>query len=726
MSDNGTYTPSRGAATLLSCLLLSGAGTLLPASAARAEAFGEIGKVGQLGTGPGEFKVPSGLAVDPTDNSVYVVDANGPSDENDFGFQPEFRVQKFASTLGAPVAKVTLDTPAGVGGGEWVAGLAVDPTLKRLYVLIGEGSRVPGYQTVASEIRVYSTTEETISGMKTLPVATGPGITAGVLHKFSYPPPAADTIRQPVGMAFDPQTGGLLVLGSEGAEHTLIDSVSSTGTVSTVYDDTGEKLGEIGNEPTGLSVGPDGTVYVTVKYDSVNKKDELPGVVKLSPDFTTVTQVHQESGLGGEFPVLTGGRGNGLGYGFGPQVAVNPEGTLVYAMQESVGEMVGKTAASSKAGSYEVRGMSTATGAQEVVYGGGTSECLIASNNNAIAAGKDGIVYALDEGNIINNLSTSYGDHLIEFGPNGGHCPAPVTSMTINENENSSEPFNVEKGAKVEFAASTKELHNDETPTKLMWEAEGPETPQFKEEATGNPATLTASHRFLKPGLYMVTLDMTVSPATLGSPAPVTRKIKVESKPPRASFEVLDSSANAAEPKPGEAVTFDAEDSYDPLGACSEEKGCGETHDLKSYTWNFGDGSEETTTERTIAHTFANPSSASLPDTVTLTVTNDEGVESTPTTQTLTIQGTQGGGGGGGGNGGGGGGSPTITPVSPASPIAPIAPVKPKPLTNAQKLAIALKACGKDRSKKARRQCEKVARAKYAPKPKPKEKAKKK
>ncbi len=64
-------------------------------------------------------------------------------------------------------------------------------------------------------------------------------------------------------------------------------------------------------------------------------------------------------------------------------------------------------------------------------------------------------------------------------------------------------------------------------------------------------------------------------------------------------------------------------------------------------------------------------------------------------------------------------GGPGNPPVAPAAPVA-----KPKPPTRAQKLAAALKACKKDKSKKKRSACERSARKRYAP-PKPaKKKAK--
>ena len=56
----------------------------------------------------------------------------------------------------------------------------------------------------------------------------------------------------------------------------------------------------------------------------------------------------------------------------------------------------------------------------------------------------------------------------------------------------------------------------------------------------------------------------------------------------------------------------------------------------------------------------------------------------------------------------------------PASPPAPApAPAKSKPLTNAQKLAAALKVCHKDKKRKKRTACEATARKKYGGKKKP-------
>lgn len=79
------------------------------AASARAEAFGEIAKVGKFGKGPGEFHWPIDLAVDPEEgNSVFVLDS--PEGETPFAEAAELRVQKFNSSL-AFVAEAMIPVP---------------------------------------------------------------------------------------------------------------------------------------------------------------------------------------------------------------------------------------------------------------------------------------------------------------------------------------------------------------------------------------------------------------------------------------------------------------------------------------------------------------------------------------------------------------------------------------------------------------------------------------
>jgi len=367
--------------------------------------------------------------------------------------------------------------------------------------------------------------------------------------------------------------------------------------------------------------------------------------------------------------------------------------------------------------------MSTDTGDETIAYGGGAGMCEIVSRHNAIAAGRDGIVYALDEGGgKLTEELTPYGFHLIEFGPGGSGCPAPVTSFTVDGKPEVAGGVGVEvsKGDRVVLEASEAEL-NSEVPSELTWVVSGPES--FTDKVTPVPpataASVVFSHRFLKPGVYAVTLNMVVSPGTLGAPPSVTRKIDVVAPPPVATFEVFGAGGVLVQSvRPGEEVTFDASASSDPTGECSPSVGCVPTPRLKSYTWNFGDGSQAvTSTEPKVKHVFANAGSQEVSDAVSLTVTDEEGVESTPNVQTMAVLGT-----------------PEEAKQPPAKETlkeapkelvkeAPkeagkpqAAPPAKKPLTLAQKLALALKACKKDKARKTRTSCERAAHKKYSPK----------
>jgi hypothetical protein len=693
----GRCVKSSGLVVLMAIFLLS----LMFVSSAWAS-FGEVAKVGGFGAGPGEFEYPSGLAVDQTNNDVFVMDE--PAGES-LGIASSYRIQEFSPSLGKPIASVTVQTPiVGAEGYQFIAGIAVDSALKRLYVLKGIYTEVSGYNFIANEILIYSTdaSNETLTP-------------EGTLYKFSSPIPSNDTVSQPVGIAVDPTTHNVVVLGVDGGGDALIREVTSAGQLGPSYDDTSEQVGRADSTPSGIAIGPDGSIYLTVSFNAAKKETQEPGVVKLSSDFKTLTVIHQAMG---EHPPLDGGRGGGDGVSYGPQISVNPEGTVVYAAEQTSQSELGK------AGAYELRGMSTSTGDQVAVYGGGKTTCEIASSANAVATGSSGVVYALDEGGGEDPKPTSYGFDLVEFGPNGTGCPAPETSFTIDGKPEDSGHSSVEvtKGEDVKLKASETELKT-EKPIELMWEVSGPET--AKETVTPKPPATTASvelsHRFLKPGLYTVTLNMVVSPGTLGSPPAVTRKIEVIAPQPIASFEVFGSGGLATQsPLPKEEVTFDAAESQDPTGECSQGSGCVPTHKLASYTWNFGDGSKEViTTEPKITHAFANAGVQPISDIVTLTVTNGEGEASAPTNQTLTIQGTpeepkqqpskelikE---------------APKEVPVTKVPVVLP--PGKKSPLTKAQKLALALKACKKDKSKRARASCEKAAKKKYASKPKKKKK----
>jgi hypothetical protein len=699
---------------LLSVCIM-GAGVHLPV--AHAAAYGELARIGKFGEGPGEFDFPEALAVDSETNDVFVVDE--PKRLKERSVALAFRIQEFPPNLTSSIASATITV--GFPPGRFVAGLAVDAELHRLYVLIAQllSTELVGVQSFANEIRVYSTDASGGVLPEETAVKSAAG-KAGVAYEFpevSSAPVPPNGLIGPEGLTVDPVTHELVVLGlHENSKASLIQKIAAGKAEPTKqYEDTEHKISEF--PALGLSAGHDGSLYVMGQA----QLGGLGRVVKVSPDFSTFTKVFE--GLGAEKPFFYAGKeATSSASAKGSQIAVSPDGSgpnagIAYAFEASKFEQ------GEKAGNYEVRGLSASSGLQQMIYGGnewapGSEKCTIASDPHAVAAGSNGIVYVLDDGFSVFTPSTGptpYGFSLIEFGPGGGNCPGPSTSVSVSAKGKplSGEPIQAQKGEELELAASSAEL-GTEKPTKLVWEATGAEafTVESKEES-GKPASLVMKRKFVKPGLYTVTLNMTVSPGTLGSPPPVTRQIEVKALPPRAAFEAF----VGAEPvlfgqmlKSGQEVTFNAGTSEDPTGGPNGEP----TNVLKTYTWDFGDGSP-VAHGKEVKHAFANAGSGPIQREVKLTVTNEEGVESAPLGQSLTIEGT-----------------PTPPPPPPPPPPPgpgpgttatppPPAP-KPKPLTRQQKLALALKACRKVKSKKARTRCESAAKRKYGPKRRSKKK----
>lgn len=708
---------------------------------AGAATYGELGKTGSFGEALGQFDYPSALAVDQTDNSVYVLDEPGASER---GAGPtSFRIQKFGANL-AQETSVDIATPLVSGHAQVIEQIAVDPELNRLYVLEGVETGRSGADEYAAE-RIYAYSTQTKAGEPIQPV---PGVKygsskegEGIFYEFPAVPSTgtvpAGTVGAPDGLAVDPKTHDLLVLGGDENGDPVIQEISisdppdySSGASGGAFDDTAHEVTRVGSAATGIAVGPEGVVYVT--STKIAQGDLGRGVVRLSIEAPNSLSKPAISGLAssepGEQDALTGGvEANGKADA-GAQVSVASEGGLVYAMEEGAEKQGGL------AGDYIIRGIDSESGSQQVAFGGGTSpKCHISASANAIGAGSGGVVYALDEGEpVYNNVSeewehSSYGFSLVKFGPEGSGCPTPSASFEI-DGKPAGATVTIRKGETADFDAKESELHGEE-PAEVEWDLDG--SGKYATVIDGNSG-LETSMEYLTPGRYTIGLKILLqNGGSFGDPPPTTGTLVVEASPPTASFEAFPS-GNLGEPlrlgetiKPGEAVTFNGKESSDPTGQCSPGHGCGPTHTLKSYTWSFGDGETETTTTPEYTRTFTNTGTEARTETVSLTVTNEEGIESTtPATLTppLTIEGVE----------------PTKEPVKespapvkeavketpPAKIVPPVTPPAKKPLTTTQKLAAALKVCKKDKSKKLRASCEKAAHKRYAPKPKKKPKKK--
>jgi PKD repeat protein len=287
---------SVGRRVLLVAIGLALALAALP-SIAGAE-YGEVTRIGgkSAGTIDGQFTAERTrlLGVDPTaaptHNSVYVLDEPEkfsqtkeevkPCEENEItgkcvvvGVGPitrHFRIQKFTASekgayafAGSIHFNETAPEPqalsrATFGGG--VEGIAVDPELKRLYVLtadnrqkgIGVDSRSPSGAGVlaASTLYAFSTTgEKEGKEGKLVPAAgtTGEGVLTSALEAQSKT--AGKALLDPTGITVDPKTHDVVVLGhvdeaggetddvAAGADHYALQRIKSDGTLGARYVD---------------------------------------------------------------------------------------------------------------------------------------------------------------------------------------------------------------------------------------------------------------------------------------------------------------------------------------------------------------------------------------------------------------------------------------------------------------------------------------------------------
>ncbi|HEY2281977.1 MAG TPA: PKD domain-containing protein, partial [Solirubrobacteraceae bacterium] len=353
---------------------------------------------------------------------------------------------------------------------------------------------------------------------------------------------------------------------------------------------------------------------------------------------------------------------------------------------------------------FEANGKLVATiGGQPIGQG-----CSLDSERLALAAGAEGSVFVLSQPNSENGDTD---DQVIEFAPGGsGKCPTPPTlTGQVKVNGTAASTATVTQGKAVKFDASSIDRAG-ETPYELDWNFEGKTTggtagegydlgskiegPNYK---WPNPE---AEYTYGKAGVYEASVRMIGDYGTSVFPV----KITVEPTTPAVAAFIVPSSIKAEE-----SVTFDGKESK----PTPESK-------ILVYRWEFGDGTSPQTSPTPLkSHTFASAGAYK----VKLKITDESG-ETAEVTHEVTVAAPK---------------SkeeppatkpkeepPTIAPPLPGPGPTPVVlpSIKPKPLTNAQKLAIALKACKKKKSKQQRAGCVKQARSRYAPKPKAKAKKK--
>jgi hypothetical protein len=411
---------------------------------AQADNYGEIGHpFGERGTGPGQFtSVPgyvNAFGVDPTDNnSVYVAD--NPK-------KNEYRIQKFSPNAKGEyefVASASIKPliPAKAAAQDSIEGVAVDPSLKRIYVLANEERpeeeeeeageeephRVDGNVHAASTLYAFST----VANGETLEPANG--TTGGVLAGPSVLKPQSETpgeaLLEPSGITVDPTTHEVIILGEEdpgevgGEPQPLIalQRVTEKGKLGVRYVDTKNFFeGEGSNVPLVASpvVTSSGKVYVEAQ-ETNDQIDEIPAnfTEKVSP--TVLTELDGEKDALTSFPGQPpSSKGAGL--------SIGPEGTIYAYAGIQLQTVSGEHSKYPGALAFNANGVEEGwTGGQSEATGNG--KCTISFfGTPAVAAGKEHTLFVYD--------SNPSDPRVLEFGPDGTGCPqasATAPSATVN------------------------------------------------------------------------------------------------------------------------------------------------------------------------------------------------------------------------------------------------------------------------------------------------------
>jgi hypothetical protein len=478
------------------------------AGPAGAAASGQIGEAwGKAGSAAGLFNDPGMLGVDPSDGSVYS------GEEKD---ETHYRIQKFTSG-GEFKASVEIPRFIKEEGQEdkltTVHGIAVDPSLHRLYVL--EGCRL---EMPATGCEPFS---PTFGARRILVFSTEPsGSTLEPATPATLPLPSGEeAIYNPQTIAVDPSNHDLVILGDDIKEHLLIQRISSTGVAGARYVDTGDELRPPGKEAESLAVGPDGTTY-TMTGGPSRAGAQNTRAWQLPPSLASVEPVpgfaEAAKSEGWTTGLLTPKTSTFVG---GPQLAVSPDGSTLYWK-----ESIEQPEEPNDPGNVQVRGYSLTQNATKVLYGNGSNakkRCLIQTPDAGIATtGENLVVFDYGPG----EESTAFGNRVMTFGPGGTECRAPVAKFTIN-GKPEAEEVSVEKGTSVTFDSTPSELIGL-TANEIDWEfGDGGE-----EKVTGSPPAKSVKHTFAGAGTYRVTLRMKLNQsetANFGDPLPVTRLIKV-------------------------------------------------------------------------------------------------------------------------------------------------------------------------------------------------------
>lgn len=488
-------------------------GVLLTAGATAAVAqasYGEIGHFGGVrGTGAGQFEASEEanvIGVDPSEgNSVFVGDL--PDEKN------EFRIQKFVNSGGGYKVTTSVkfkpkDDEAKNEEPDVIEGIAVDPELKRIYVLASElrpsTLKLDTEKVAASELYAFSTeTLEPVSG------TTEGGVLAGVKVLKPLSNKLGEALLEPQGITVDPATHEIIIVAGEetveGEPVTSLQRVSDTGVLGARWVDDTDYFEDEASSP----VVDDGKVLV----DFFDELDEVPynfnEATPPTPLAGTVFEPLDEllTVFPGEPPTESGG-----------SLTVGPEGTI-YTRASITEQLNGKKTGYNYPGVLEFTSAGT-----EIGWTGGQSA---ATGNGLCTFGvSPAIQLAAGSGNTVFAYFGELNDpKVVEFGPGGGGCPqGTATAPTASVNGVPVEPGQpVPKAESVTLSSNLTEANA----LSVEWNF-GDGTKQTV--STDEYQTTSITHKFAKSGELTVT--EVIHTDNLETPVIEEPPIKIDIQPP--------------------------------------------------------------------------------------------------------------------------------------------------------------------------------------------------
>ncbi len=665
-------------------LVLIGLLTAASAGAQPGFEYGEVARFGGFDSGaynagqyggaltPGKFLDPTGFAVDPVDNTVYVADRTSSHLAN----PTSWRIQQLSPT-GALLGTTTFTLPNGPFDESYaVEGLAVDHGAQRLYALVVGPSPTNVTLPAARELLAWSTKPDgggqlkAATGLPTDPLETTGALVSGE-EKLSS---GATPLYGPQGIAVDPvEAPGVanpIAIEASDAQgqgtpvpgNTVVAQVATQGAAAGDLlarwsgADVASQLGGISWGPRGISASPDGTLTVLMDTSETTATDTY--AVKLTSDFSEATALDNNTNVpvnedfdqspmyideppfftlpGAEVPDPRGSGSQVVQLSTGQAGAAGPYAAIMFTNRRDDNQVdppappgseywtSGENVQEAYEANIGIRLLTPIAGAISDLQGrtivntlGNGSEsgpCHIGAPRAALATGADGTLWVLDRGPKADQQNArGQGREVIEFAPNAGQpCPQPSGTFTMTPAEGASESgeetLTVPAGTQVTFDASSINRRHGK-PFAYEWDLDGNPTNGPRGDGFEKVYEMQPIHYYYPPA--RITYVYT---------RPGEYKVRIRMRtdygtyaPSRSGTVIVTRALTHPEARftatpSGQQVTVNATGSVPGVGT------------IVSYHWNWGDGDEEDEGPQTpvVAHTYAQ--SGSYP--VTLTVTN--------------------------------------------------------------------------------------------------------